>query len=104
LKLKSAAPLILFATLFFFWGSSASLYGGDDANVSYVSRGFSRVLTSVFQIPYHLISKTMNEPLVFGTVNGAMTGTYHAVQDLSGGTFDIVRGVIPYAKYLIFFV
>lgn len=88
--------------LFFFWLPASE--AGDVENVSYVERGFVRILTAAFQIPRYLVYKTLNEPIVLGTVDGVLTGTYYAVAELSGGLFDIVRGTVPYAKYLLFFL
>jgi len=83
--------------------SSGPLYAGDEQNINYIERGFYRIFTSVFQIPRYLVEKTLSEPIGLGTVDGALTGVYYSVAELSGGTFDIVRGVVPYAKYLVFF-
>ena len=75
----------------------------DVENVSYVERGFIRILAAAFQLPRFLIQKTLNGPPVLGTVDGAITGAFYTVAELSGGVFDIARGTVPYAKYLIFF-
>lgn len=61
-----------------------------------------RIFTSVFQLPQYLIQKTLTGPPVMGTVNGALTGTYYTVSHLLGGTFDILRGAVPYGKYAAF--
>ena len=68
-----------------------------------MSRGFFRILTATFQIPRYLLHKTLSEPIGLGTVDGALTGTYYAVAEVSGGLFDIARGAVPYVKYLLFF-
>lgn len=92
------------ATGIFFLLVAPSVSSADDnSNFYYIGNGFSRILTSVFQIPRFLISKTFSEPPLLGTVDGALTGTLYAVNDLSGGLLEILRGVIPYAKYAPFF-
>ena len=80
------------------------LYADDVTNVSYVERGFMRILTAAFQLPRYLVQKTLSEPIGIGTVDGALSGTYYAIAELSGGLFDIGRGVVPYAKYMLFFL
>lgn len=104
MKRKSAGLLVFLVGAFVFLGPPPNLYAGDVENVSYIERGFSRILTGAFALPWYLINKTLNEPPIFGTIDGIFTGTFYTVSQLSGGVFDIVRGVLPYAKYLIFFV
>ena len=95
--------LILFALMLSFFGPAENLYANDDANFAYMSRGFFRILTAAFQIPRYLLYKTLSEPVGLGTIDGALTGTYYAVAEVSGGLFDIARGAVPYGKYLLFF-
>lgn len=92
------------AFLFAFWVLSLNVFADDVQNVNYVERGFFRIFTAAFQLPRYLVEKTLNEPPPFGTLDGALTGTYYTVSAVVGGAFDIVRGTLPYAKYLIFFV
>lgn len=89
--------------LFFFLRLAPAASAGTDQDINYVSRGFYRILTAAFQLPRYLIDKTLNEPIGLGTVDGALVGTYHTLVEFSGGAFDILRGVAPYAKYLVFF-
>lgn len=104
MKRKSAGLLVLFVIAFIFLGPPSSLYAGDVENVSYVERGIYRITTAVFQLPLQLIQRTFSEPPLVGTVDGVLTGAIYTISGLSGGVFDIARGVIPYAKYLIFFI
>ncbi len=83
--------------------SSEKLYAGDEQNIHYLERGVYRIFTAAFQLPRHLFEKTFNGPIVLGTVDGALSGVYYSIVELTGGAFDIVRGVAPYAKYLVFF-
>lgn len=78
-------------------------YAGDVENISYVERGFFRIFTAAFQLPRYLIQETFAGPPVIGILDGALTGVYYTVASLVGGTFDLLRGTIPYAKYLVFF-
>lgn len=84
------------------WGPPASLYADDVQNINYLERGFFRIFTAVFQLPIYLVQKTLNGPPVAGTVDGVLSGAFYTVSSLMGGAFDIARGAIPYAKYLIF--
>ena len=79
-------------------------YAGDVENVSYVERGVQRIFSAAFQLPIYLVKKTFNGPPLLGTLDGALSGTFYTVSSLIGGTFDVVRGTIPYAKYLVFFL
>lgn len=99
-------PAFIAALIFLltFFSGLPGAEAGDVENVSYVERGFIRILTAAFQIPRYLVYKTVNEPIGLGTIDGALTGTFYAVAELSGGLFDIVRGTVPYAKYLVFFL
>jgi len=92
--------MLAIAILFFETAARAD----DVENVSYVERGFVRILGAAFQLPRYLIQKTFNGPPILGTVDGVITGAFYTVSELTGGVFDIARGTIPYAKYLIFFV
>jgi hypothetical protein len=103
-KRKRVRRLVILVCAFFLFASPRNLFAGDVENVSYVERGFSRILTSAFQLPRYLIQRTFTGPPIIGTLDGALSGTFYTVSELSGGLFDIVRGVIPYAKYLIFFI
>lgn len=94
-----ALLLVIVLTIF-----PGRVFADDAANVSYVERGFIRILTAAFQLPRHLVYKTLNEPIGIGTVDGALTGAFYVVRELSGGMFDIARGVVPYAKYALFFL
>lgn len=80
------------------------LFADDNANFYYIGKGFFRILTAVFQIPRYLIYKTLTEPPGLGTVDGALTGTFYAVSELSAGVLEVARGVVPYAKYMLFFL
>lgn len=79
-------------------------FAGDIRNVNYVERGFYRILSAPFALPKELFRRTFSGPLIVGTVDGALTGAFSTVSSLLGGVFDIVRGVIPYAKYAPFFL
>ena len=83
---------------------SQPLDAGDVENVSYVERGFTRLLGAVFQLPRHLIQRTFSGPPVVGTIDGILAGTYFTLAETIGGAFDLIRGTIPYAKYLVFFL
>ena len=93
--------LTLVGSIFFV--SPPKLYAGDNENFYYLSRGFFRVLTAVFQIPRYLIQRTLTEPIGLGTVDGVLDGTFYAVSELSQGALEMGRGAAPYAKYLVFF-
>ena len=71
----------------------------DNSNFYFIGSGFSRILMSVFQLPRYLIGKTLTEPPVLGTLDGALTGTFYTLNELTGGLLEILRGVVPYAKY-----
>lgn len=102
MKVKKVRWVLLAAA--FFLLAAPPAFSNDDENVSSLSRGFSRVFQAPFQLPFHLIHQTLNEPPILGTVDGALTGSYFTIQDLTTGTFDIIRGALPYAQYLIFFL
>lgn len=104
MKKNRRAIITGFIAALVFFTQISGAEAGDVENVSYVERGFIRILTAPFQIPRYLVSKTLNEPIGLGTIDGALTGTFYAVSELSGGLFDIVRGTVPYAKYLVFFI
>ena len=80
------------------------LYAGDVQNINYIERGFFRILTAAFQLPIYLVQKTLNGPPIVGTIDGVLTGTFYTISSVTGGAFDLARGAVPYAKYLIFFV
>ncbi len=96
--------LVLILASLFFAVSSSNLYANDGTNFAYIGRGFFRILTAVFELPKHVIEKTLTEPLIVGTVDGAVSGTVYAVSAVAKGTLDIARGVAPYAKYMVFFI
>ncbi len=87
-----------------FFVPPTTLYAGDVQNINYIERGFFRIFTAAFQLPIYLVQKTLNGPPIVGTVDGVLTGTFYAISSVTGGVFDLVRGAVPYAKYLIFFV
>ena len=95
--------LILAGTLFFL-SHPGEIRADDVQNVSYLERGTMRILTAAFQLPRYLIQKTMTGPPIVGTVDGAISGTFYTVASLVGGAFDLVKGAIPYAKYMVFFI
>lgn len=99
---KGKAVLSFFLLIFLMRVPRGAADTGEDIN--YISRGTSRILTAAFELPRYLFDKTMNEPILIGTVDGVLTGAYYTVAEFSGGAFDILRGVAPYAKYLLFFV
>lgn len=86
-----------------FFASPPNLYADDVQNINYVERGFLRILTAAFQLPIYLVQKTLAGPPIVGTVDGALTGAFYTISSVTGGAFDIARGAVPYAKYLIFF-
>ena len=86
-----------------FFTPAPAVLADTNEDINYVSRGFFRILTAAFQLPRYLLDKTVNEPIGLGTIDGALSGTYYTVAELSGGAFDLLRGVAPYAKYLVFF-
>lgn len=86
-----------------FFAPAPAVWADTNEDINYLSRGFFRILTAAFEFPRHLLYKTVNEPIVFGTIDGALSGTYYTVAELSGGAFDLLRGAAPYAKYLVFF-
>ena len=104
MKRKSSSLFILFLFIIFLSVPYQDLYANDDANFAYISRGFFRILTAAFQIPRYLLYKTVNEPIGLGTVDGALTGVFYSVAELSGGVLDIARGAAPYGKYMLFFL
>lgn len=81
-----------------------SLFADDVQNINYMERGIMRILTAGFQLPVYLIQRTVNGPPLVGTIDGALSGTYYTLSALLGGTFDIARGTVPYAKYMLFFI
>ena len=103
-KQKRVGFFVLLAVTLVFLIPHPGLYADDDTNFAYISRGFFRILTAAFQIPRYLLYKTLSEPIGLGTVDGALTGAYYAVAELSGGALDIARGAAPYAKYMVFFL
>ena len=80
------------------------LYADDVQNINYIERGFNRILTGAFQLPIYLVQKTLSGPLVLGTIDGAVQGTFYTISTLTGGIFDIARGTVPYGKYMLFFL
>ena len=83
--------------------SSSPLLQADTAeNFGHISAGFTRVLGAGFQIPGYMIHKTLSGPIGLGTVDGVLSGTYHAVRELSVGALQMAQGAAPYAKYLAF--
>ena len=78
------------------------LYADTAENFYHISKGFQQVLTAGFQIPGYMIQKTLSGPIGVGTVDGALSGTYHAVSALSSGALEMAQGAAPYAKYLVF--
>jgi len=79
-------------------------YADDVENVSYVERGVQRIFSAVFQLPIYVVKKTYYGPPLVGTLDGVLSGTFYTITSAVGGTFDLVRGTIPYAKYLVFFL
>ena len=97
----------LFLSLFFAFTVSVAtplLYADDVRNFSHISTGFTRVLGAALQIPRYLIYKTLSGPPGLGTVDGALTGTFYAVKEITEGSFEMAAGAAPYAKYLAFFI
>ena len=56
------------------------------------------------QIPYHIVDSTLNRPIPFGPVEGAVKGTFHALTNIVGGLFEMGTTLLPYAKYAVFFL
>ena len=96
--------LPFFVASFVIFPPEPLLYADHAENFSHISRGFTRVLGAAFQIPLYLVRKTLSEPPGLGTVDGALTGTFYAVKELSEGIFQIGAGAAPYAKYALFFI
>lgn len=94
--------LLLF--LFLFLTAPSCVWADDVQNINYIERGFNRILTGVFQLPVYLVRKTLAGPPVFGTLDGAVQGTFYTISTLTGGLFDIARGTVPYGKYMLFFI
>jgi len=94
--------LVLF--LFLFFTAPLPIWADDVQNINYIERGFNRIFASVFQLPVYLVRKTLQGPLVFGTLDGAFQGTFYTISSLTGGLFDIARGTVPYGKYMLFFI
>ena len=101
--MKRKQKLFFVSVLGFLFILSSHLFADDVQNVNYVERGFYRILSGPFEIPKQLFQRTFNEPLLIGTVDGALTGTVSALSNVLGGLFDVVRGTLPYAKYGPFF-
>lgn len=93
--------LLLTAGILFF-SPNQNLYADDVQNINYIERGFTRIFSSVYQLPFYLFQKTFYGPPVVGTVDGVITGAYYTVSNLTGGLFDIARGAVPYGKYMLF--
>ena len=91
LWLLAAALFLLFPVPFGF--------ASDDSNFYHMSNGFLRILTAAFQIPRYLVYKTLTGPPGLGTIDGALSGTFYAVSQVSNGAFEMARGAVPYAKY-----
>ena len=101
---RKKVGLVYFLILTFLFFCNPSLYADDNSNFAYIGRGFSKILTAAFQVPRYLIGKTLTEPIGLGTVDGAFQGVFYAVSSVLGGTLDIGRGVVPYAKYALPFL
>jgi len=101
---KSISGKALLACFLLLAGPLPILWAGDAQNISYMERGIYRILTAAFQLPRYLIQKTFTGPPILGTVDGALTGTFYTISSVMGGAFDIARGVVPYAKYMVFFI
>lgn len=102
MKQKRAFWILGFILEIIFLILPGRLYAGDVQNINYLERGFFRIFTAAFQLPIYLIQKTLNGPPIVGTIDGVLTGTFYTISSVTGGAFDLARGAIPYAKYLVF--
>ena len=102
MKQKKIFPALSLLACALFFTLLPNLYADDVQNISYIERGFFRIFTAAFQLPRYLIHKTLTEPPLVGTLDGAVTGAFYTVSYVIGGAFDIARGAVPYAKYLVF--
>ncbi|HNV85622.1 MAG TPA: hypothetical protein PKL97_01490 [Candidatus Omnitrophota bacterium] len=86
--------------LLFFLSTTPSPAVADDAeNIAGFTSGFSRVLTSAFQLPLKLVNDTFTQPFPLGVLYGVIDGTVSTVTNLVGGTFEMAAAAAPYAKY-----
>lgn len=104
MKQKKAFWILALSVGVVLFSSVPSLYADDVQNINYMERGIMRILTAGFQLPVYLVQKTLSGPPLVGTIDGALSGTYYTLSALLGGTFDIARGTVPYAKYMLLFI
>lgn len=97
---KTILTLVLKATLFFFCFATA--HADAAQGVGYAARGATKVISGVFAIPRSMIEDSGRLMFPLGILTGAVRGSVQTVAATLGGTFDMVRGAAPYAKYLIF--
>ncbi len=99
---KITLILILTITLFFFCFTTT--HAGEAQGIGYAAQGASKMISGVFAIPRSMMEDSGRMMFPLGILTGAVRGTVQTVAATLSGTFDMVRGAAPYAKYLIFFV
>ena len=67
-------------------------------------RGFYNITTGALMLPLNLLKSTVSNPTPIGLLEGVVGGTINSTARIVGGVFDIGTAVIPYAKYLLFFI
>jgi len=86
--------------LTFLIGIMPSFAIADDAeNIAGFANGFTRILSSAFQLPIKLATDTLTQPFPLGILYGVVDGTVSTVTNLVGGTFEMAAAAAPYAKY-----
>ncbi len=78
--------------------ASAANISQDSGRFTY---GALRVLRGAFQLPTSILSGTFSGPPIFGTLAGAIQGTFRTVADVTGGVFHMGVAAAPYAKYAV---
>lgn len=97
---KTIFGCVLFMMSLFLVSSNADAAVYNDT--ARFTQGFGKVLTSAFQLPVQLISKSFSQAPPIGIINGALTGTFRTVTGLMSGVWDMAGAAAPYAKYAAF--
>lgn len=93
---------IILAAVLLTAGAGTARAAGTAEDTARFTRGFGRVFTGIFQLPYHLFNSSFTRPPIVGTLEGAFKGTFYTLTNVVGGVFDMGAAAAPYAKYALF--
>lgn len=90
--------LALFSLLFFLCLSRPAFAENPIRDTVTILTGASQIAGGALALPTEILKGTVSS-FPFGIITGTIRGTAKTLKGVLGGSFNVVRGAAPYAKY-----